>query len=153
MKQLLIIIGITLFLNCSNVNKDNFTSNKVISSKGEKIYINSLNWGVTNDYQMTAISSNPNKLHDRTDSINTVKGIDPFIYSFDNDTLNLFFQYKISYKTEENFKSVKIIYNVVDRKKFIEISEKANINKIYHKVPLRKEFDNDTDLPKAPTRN
>jgi hypothetical protein len=65
---------------CSpSVDNGSFHSNVLISSKGEKIFVNSINWGVTGDYQLSVISKDSLRLKDRNDTIGTIKGIKPFI--------------------------------------------------------------------------
>lgn len=153
MKKNIFIIGLIIVTSCSSITNDTFNSRELISTTGEKIYINSLNWGMTNDYQLTVISKNKDRLKKRTDSLNTIKGIDPFIYSFNNDTLKLFFNKKKSYNVKDEFNSIKVVYSNLTREEFIGISEKANNNQLFYKVPMMKLDNKDSLLPKAPSDN
>ncbi len=136
-----------LFVSCSSQFQDTFNSKVLKSSKGEKIYINSRNWGLTGDYQITAITSNKGKLKTRNDTIDIVKGLDPFIYNFKNDTLNLFFKNKISYELKETFRTINIKFIVLSNEEFY----KARLKSDNHSVPENVEIDYPSDFPKAPT--
>jgi hypothetical protein len=135
-----------LFVSCSSPIQDTFNSKELQSSKGEKIYINSLNWGITDDYQITAITSNKSKLKTRNDTTDIVKGLDPFIYSFKNDTLNLFFRNNISYELKEAFRTISIKYIVLSNEDFY----KARLKAINQSVPENHEINYPSDFPKAP---
>jgi hypothetical protein len=84
---------LTAFLlnSCIEIH-DTFQSKKLVSSKGEKFYINTLNWGMTDDNQYTVISKDFNRLKERGDTIGGISGLTPFIYKFSNDTWRSFFQ-------------------------------------------------------------
>jgi hypothetical protein len=128
-----------------------FNSKELVSSKGEKIYVNSLNWGVTDDHQLTCISSSKDKLKKINDTINICKGLQPFIYSFRNDTLKLFFKNKIFYRTKEYFKTIKIEYVTLNIIEYQEIMKKSFKNDGYYSVPKidTKHWD---DMPSPPSR-
>ena len=129
-----------------------FNSRELISSKGEKIYVNSLTWGTTDDHQLTSISSSKEKLKKRNDTTNTIKGLEPFIYSFNNDTLKLFFKNKIFYKVKEHFKTIKIEYIALDVMEYKEIMKKSFKNDGYSSVPIRVESKSSSDVPPPPSR-
>jgi hypothetical protein len=61
---------------------------------------------MTDDHQLSIVTSDPTKLTERSDSVGTIKGLEPFIYTFKNDTLEIFFKNRIRYKVNEKFKSV-----------------------------------------------
>ena len=126
-------------LACSSPIRDTFNSVVLTSSAGEKIYINSLNWGMTDDNQMSIVTSNPKRLRDRADSVHTVDGLDPFFYSFENDTLKLFFDRRITYNVSENFKSIMLKYVALNAREYAKISRQAYENAGYCAVPKRKE--------------
>jgi len=88
-RYLLITLIVITLNSCVDVH-DTFRSKRLVSSKGEKIYINTLNWGVTDDYQYTVISKDSNKLRERKDTIGGIKGLTPFVYKFSADTLTIF---------------------------------------------------------------
>ncbi|WP_129716152.1 hypothetical protein [Pedobacter sp. SYP-B3415] len=128
-KDSLVIIMLAIFAaGCLPSRKDTFNTVELTSSKGEKIYINSLNWGVTDDYQMTAISKDKKKARHRSDSINVIKGLDPFFYRFRNDTLNLYFDDQINYRIKEKFKTAHIRYIALSRQAYTVVQHKAYQN-------------------------
>ena len=148
----LIVIGLLISQSCSPSMNDTFNSEVLTSSKQEKIYINTLNWGLIDDYQISAVSSNENKVQKRTDTSNVVKGLEPFIYSFENDTLNLYFDGKVSYYIKEKFKTVHVNYIALNPKGYRAIQGKSYENKDgYHSVPKRKKQDYPSDMPKPPS--
>jgi hypothetical protein len=127
------------YLNaCStSITDDSFNSKQLVSSKGEKIYINSINRGVTGDCQLSIISKNPHSLKEIDDTVGVVEGLDPFIYSFNNDTLTLFFYDSVHYKIKEKFKTIMVNYIVVSDSTYLLISEKALYNFGYFSVPAK----------------
>jgi len=141
-----------IFLSCSPTIKDTFNSIELISSKGEKIYINSLNWGVTDDSQITSISVNKERVKVRTDTIDVVKGLEPFFYSFKNDSLKLYFNNEVSYKLNVHFKTIGVSYIALNAKEYRSIRNKAYINDGYFCIPKREKIDYPSDMPKSPTR-
>jgi len=145
-----ILILLTLF-SCSSTTKDTFNSIELVSSKGEKIYINSLNWGVTDDNQITVISTNKERVKERTDTIDVVKGLEPFFYSFKNDSLKLFFSNEATYKLKEDFKTINVSYIVLSAEKYNKIRPKAYNNDGYFSIPRREKIIYPSDMPKAPT--
>lgn len=149
MKNILIFL---MFLSCSSTVKDTFNSIELISSKGEYIYINSLNWGVTDDYQITAISSNKKRVKDRTDTIDVAKGLEPFFYSFKNDSLKLYFNNEVSYKLKDHFRTISVSYIALSAKEYRSVRQKAYINDGYYSIPKREKIDYPSDMPKSPSR-
>lgn len=149
MKNILLFL---LFFGCSSTVKDTFNSVELVSRKGEKLYINSLNWGVTDDYQITAISSNKERVKERNDTIDVMKGLDPFFYSFENDSLKLYFNNEISYRVKEQFKSIKIVYISLSAKDYRNIRQKAYINDNHFSIPRRERINYPSDMPKAPSK-
>lgn len=137
--------------DCSAPVQGTFISEELTSSKGEKVYINSLNWGMTDDYQMSLVTHDSKKLTSRSDSVGTVSGLEPFIYSFKNDTLRLFFDRRVTYTSMEKFKTIVIEYVPVDRDDFQAIRAKAYNNDGYHTVPKRQKVDYPADMPKPPS--
>lgn len=134
---ILISIFILALESCEPVLKDTFTSKKLVSSKGESLFINSINWGGTGDRQLSNISKNEKKLRERVDSVATVKGLDPFIYSFSNDSLNLFFNDEVSYVAPDSFQSITITYHALSKKQWNNLYRMAIENNGYHTVPSR----------------
>lgn len=93
---------------CKTSLNDSFDSSELISSKGEKVYINSLNWGVTGDYQISRISKKPSWVKNRGDTIGVIKGLEPFTYIIRNDSLKLFFYGEIAYRVKEHFNAINV---------------------------------------------
>lgn len=141
-----------VFLSCSPSVEDTFNSIELTSSKGEKIYINSLNWGVTDDYQITAISSRKDRVRERIDTLGVAKGLEPFFYSFDKDTLKLFFNNSVTYEIKENFKTIAVEYLVLNAKNYKDIRQKAYENKGYYSIPKREKVDYPSDMPIGPKK-
>lgn len=73
LQHLLFIMFLLLLQACSTpLLQDSFRSKRLISSKGEKIFVNSINWGVTGDYQLSLISKDSLRLNNRNDTIGSV---------------------------------------------------------------------------------
>lgn len=129
----------TCLISCCTLQmEDTFNSRELISSKGERIYINSINWGVTDDHQLTLISKDKEKIRNRRDTNSAVKGLEPFIYTFKNDTLTLFFNKKITYNVDEHFNTIVIIYSALSPEYYSEIRKLAIENSKYYIVPMRR---------------
>lgn len=77
---------------------------ELVSTGNEKLFIESENWGVTGDSQLTIITTE-DKGEFEVDSTRQIifKGLDPFLYRVSNDTLFLILGQKS--KIPENFKS------------------------------------------------
>lgn len=146
MKNIIILL---VLISCSSATNDTFNSIELVSSKGEKIYINSLNWGVTDDNQMTIVTTNKDRLKERNDTIDVVNGLEPFFYSFKNDSLNLFFNNEVTYKIKEHFKTINVNYFVLNAKKYNELRKKAYKNEGYFSIPRREKTIYPPNMPKA----
>ena len=120
MMPIVFLIMILLY-SCLPTFEDTLRCKEIVSSKGEKIYIKSINWGVTGDYQATIVTSDIEKMKTRTDTIGSVHTLDPFLYRFKNDTLTLVFSEEKNYEIKEKFKTVKIKYTVVESSDFWKI--------------------------------
>lgn len=138
MKKVITILLLATFSSCTPTFEDTFNSKELVSSKNEKIYINSLNWGVNDDYQMTIVSSNKNKIKNRLDTVGVIKGFEPFIYSFKNDTLTLIFDGAVSYSINEKFKTIGVKYIILNKQDFKKIRNLAYENDDYYAIPIRK---------------
>jgi hypothetical protein len=145
--KIFISVFILLNIGCSPLIKDTFNSIELTSTKGEKIYINSLNWGATDDYQMTIISSNKKRIMIRKDTLDVVKGLEPFIYCFENDSLKLFFKEEITYAVKDTFSTIKIAYKILDNTDFYRARNNSNR---YHSVPALNDNIAPSEFPKAP---
>ncbi|WP_256002766.1 hypothetical protein [Pedobacter deserti] len=132
---------------CSSDFGDSFTSQALTSSKGEVIYVNTLNWGVTDDHQLSAVSTDLNKLSERTDTAGTIEGLEPFIYSFKNDSLTLYFDREVAYNVGERFKTIRVSYVSLDGEEFRGLRAKAYKNDDYYCVPKRRPSAMSSDMP------
>jgi hypothetical protein len=137
-----------LISGCTSLPNGTFNSEQLTSSKGEKIYINSLNWGVTDDYQMSIVSSVKNRLKKRSDSLGVISGLEPFVYTFKNDSLTLYFDRDISYRVKEQFRTIHISYVCLDQSKYRKIRMRAYSNEEYHSVPKTKRKTYPPEMPK-----
>lgn len=136
--KLSIFLTITLLLLLSGCveTHDTFRSKELVSSKGEKIYINTLNWGMTDDNQYSIISKNSNRLKKRNDTIGVTSGLTPFIYKFSGDTLTIFFQHGRKIDIKEKFNTIELNYISLENRDYMELINKAGIGEGgYHLVP------------------
>ena len=124
-QHLFFIMFLLLLQACSTpLLQDSFRSKRLMSSKGEKIYVNSINWGVTGDYQLSLISKDSLRLKNRNDTIGSVSGLNPFKYQFQNDTLTLYFYKHISYRLTDDLNTIKVVYKVVSDSVYTNLNEK-----------------------------
>ena len=120
------ILIIMLFSSCFNSFEDTTRCKEIISTKGEKIYVKSINWGVTDDKQATIITSDIERMKTRTDTAGAVHILDPFLYRFKNDTLTLIFSEERNYKIREKFKTIKVKYVIVEFSEFWKIKNESD---------------------------
>jgi hypothetical protein len=113
---LLILLG-----SCFPAFEDSVKCKELVSSRGEKIYVKSINWGVTGDKQVTIITSDIEKMKTRNDTAMSVHILEPFLYHFESDTLTLIFSENKTYEIKERFKSIKVKYTIVEFSKFWEM--------------------------------
>lgn len=120
--KVLIYLFLLLFIGCIDINTDgDFRSRVFTSTKGENLYINTLNWGLTYDSQFTILTKNPNELKKREDSLFAIKGLEPFVYYFENDTLEIISLEKIN--IQETFQTIKIQFRVVGNIEYSRIND------------------------------
>lgn len=103
--------------NCQPYEGD-FRSSKIVSSSGDVVYINSLNWGISGDYQLTSVTTDSNKLKQRSDSSNSIKGLDPFLYRFKKDTLFFFMRKKNKHTFRGLPKGINVRYIYMDNEDY-----------------------------------
>lgn len=149
MKQIAIICF--CFSSCNTPLNDSFNSIELISRKGERIYVNSLNWGVTHDHQMTCISRNPDRVKDRKDTVDVVKGLEPFICLFRNDSLKLFFLNEIFYRVNERFNTISVSYVALPPNEYYAVVRKVGRDSGYYSVPMKKTTTYPSDMPMPPS--
>src|SRR4051812_30034374 len=111
-------------ISCS-AQQGTFVSKQLKSSKGEILYINSINWGVTDDNQLTVITKNKNELKAVEDTLGAVYGLQPFIYKFKDDTFNLYFINRISYKVSAVFETIKIKYSILSPEEYNKLFQQT----------------------------
>ncbi len=148
-KMCLTVSVLMVNMGCASGLNDTFKSEVLTSSKGEKIYVNTLNWGVTDDHQITAISADKDKARERSDTVDVVKGLDPFVYAFKNDTLSLYFNGNINYKIKNEFKTIYIKYVSLGKRAYREVRAMAYDNESgYCSVPKYRRPNYPPDMPK-----
>jgi hypothetical protein len=126
---------VLFFSSCVSVEETR-RSKELVSSTGEKIYINTLNWGITDDNQYTVISKDVNRLRTRSDTLNAIKGLSPFVYLFNRDTLSIYYLAWKNIKVSDNLQSIKITYHPLQNKEFMDIMLKAGKGEYgYNLVP------------------
>ncbi|WP_156305401.1 hypothetical protein [Sphingobacterium endophyticum] len=106
--------------------QDSFRSTELVSSRGERFYINTLNWGVTGGYQYTVVSKDRNRLKERGDTIAGIKGLSPFVYRFSQDTLYLYYQEEKAIDIGGELHSVEINYFPLDNTSYMDVLNKAS---------------------------
>jgi hypothetical protein len=148
MKALKLICFLLSLSSCTGPLQDSFESRKLISTKGENIYVNSINWGVTDDHQLSVISSNSDKLRQRADSVGAVKGLEPFIYSFSNDSLTLYFRGDVTYRIVEEFRTIIVTYKSLSPNAYNSLAAKSEKNSLYYSVPMERSVSYPPDMPK-----
>ncbi len=146
-------ILITLISGCFPKITEDVISRELVSSKGEKIYINTINWGVTGDHQLSTITKNKKRLTKSLDTIDAVRGLDPFVYSFNHDTLRLYFDCGIRYVPKEKFETIVVEVFECGLYEYKELRKKAFDNNGYYNVPVRKEIVYPPDMPLPPDEN
>jgi len=150
-KLSIVITSLALLGSCNSNVEGTSNHEELVSSNGEKIYINSLNWGVTGDSQITSITDRSESIKS-TDTIESIKGLEPFIYRFEKDTLNLYFKDSITYKVNKEFYYIRIAYHKLNAKKYNEIYRKAVQNDEFHTIPKRVKTNYPADMPKGPSK-
>ncbi|MGJ1385970.1 hypothetical protein ACR782_07195 [Sphingobacterium spiritivorum] len=119
-----VLTFIILIVGCDKYG-DTFRSKELVSSKGEKLYINTLNWGINDDNQYTIITKDADRLKDRTDTVDAINGLLPFVYRFSGDTLSVFYLKWRDISIKEKFKSIKINYNPLENRDYMNLINKA----------------------------
>ncbi|GEP52738.1 hypothetical protein FNO01nite_34100 [Flavobacterium noncentrifugens] len=150
-KLSIVIASLALLGSCNSNAEGTLNHEELISLNGERIYINSLNWGVTDDSQITLITDRSENIKS-TDTIESIKGLEPFIYKFEKDTLNLYFKDSVTYKVNKEFNYIRIAYHKLNAKKYNEIYKKAMQNDEFHAIPKRVKTDYPADMPKGPRK-
>lgn len=147
MRWIFVLILVFIMAKC-NTSPTHFESVELTSKRGEKLYVNTLNWGVTDDHQLTIITKNKEKLRYALDTVDAIKGLEPFVYSFKQDTLHLYFDNYVSYTIKDHLKSIHVKYSVLDDLKYISLKELASNNNGYYSVPKRISQQYPSDMPK-----
>jgi hypothetical protein len=139
MKKVATILTLLIFSSCFEEQEENdFNSIELSSSQKERLYINSVNWGVTADKQLTIVSKDKNKLKHGLDTGGCIYGLNPFIFKFSGDTLYLFHLGKKKIPIADKFNSIYVSDNSINNSKFSELSEMAMQNEKFHLVPEKK---------------
>ena len=129
---LFFIISVLIFLISSSYEDHNVYQLYSFKSHdgSEQIYIKSKNWGLTLDHQLTSISMNSNKKEIGIDSLSEYifKGLDPFLYKFENDTLFIYNTNKIRVPPDLKLSKISIFQIIIKNTQYTELFKKANDN-------------------------
>lgn len=99
-------------------------------NKKSTIYIKTKNWGVTGDHQLTVVSTSPEKEFEPDSTKEMIfKGLEPFLYKSNKDTLFLFVWEKSI--IPENVRSKWIVKQTeVDNPKMMNLRNDSSFNRI-----------------------
>lgn len=140
-----------LIISCANeFGSKEFNQIDIVSGKAEHIYISTINSGVTGDHQYTLITNKKISDVKDFDKTKSLKGLDPFIYSFSNDTLNLYFRNSINYEVPFKPESITIQYFTLNNADYGDLFKKTFDNKLYHSVPNNIGNSGYPNMPKPP---
>lgn len=101
-----------------------YKTTELYSNRGEKLYIKRKIYGIKGDIQITSISTV--KGWDELDETKeyVYKGLEPFIYSYQNDTLRVYSRQRV--KTPANFHStIRIIQIELENPQYMDLMYKA----------------------------
>ena len=118
-------------MSCSSDVNEGFNSIVLTASKGGRVYINSVNRGLTGDKQLTVISSDKDRL--RYDAPDAIDGLMPFIYTFHNDTLHLY--HTAAIHLPENLNGIHIAGSQVNNSTYAGLEGQAIAGGACHCVP------------------
>ena len=121
----IIILAVIFFNSCFPNLDDTQNCKELVSSKGEKVYVKSINWGVTGDHQVTIITHDIERMKIRTDTAGAVHMLEPFLYRFKNDTLTLVFSQWKTYEIKEKLKTIKVKYVNVEFSEFWRLKNES----------------------------
>jgi hypothetical protein len=144
MKQLLILSLFSL-LSCQESNNEIYHNRKLVSKKGETIYVRSVNWGLTGDSQLSIITKDSLADLSSENNRDIVKGLDPFLYSFHKDTLTLYFYNTVTYRIKEKFSTIKVSYKKIQGAEYNLLRKSDKFGKVIFSVP----FYEDTKTPQG----
>jgi hypothetical protein len=114
----ILILAMVLLNSCFPNLEDTQNCKEIVSSKGEKVYVKSINWGMTGDHQVTIITHDIERMKIRTDTAGAVHMLEPFLYRFKNDTLTLVFSQWKTYEIKEKLKTINVKYVIVEFSEF-----------------------------------
>jgi len=80
---------------------------------------------VTDDNQHTIITKDVGRLKNRTDTVNAINGLSPFVYRFRGRYFVCFFLEWKEIDIKERFKSIKIDCNPLENREYMSIINKA----------------------------
>lgn len=118
------------FSKLTDVYSPTYNSVELISTKNQKLFIKSKNWGVTGDSQITIITNDEEREFE-IDSTKQIisKGLEPFLYKVSNDTLFLTLRQKIKIPNGFNSNWI-IIQNEVDNPTMMDLRHDKDFKKI-----------------------
>jgi hypothetical protein len=131
LSSILLLIYFLFDQSVGDLGKPTYRIIPILSQdKKSTIYIKAKNWGVTDDHQLTVITASPEKEFE-PDSTKEIlfKGLGPFLYKSNKDTLFLYVVKKSH--IPEGFRSKWIITQIeIDNSKMIALSKDIVFNKI-----------------------
>ncbi|MDB5267289.1 MAG: hypothetical protein JWP58_329 [Hymenobacter sp.] len=132
-KYLFALVSLFSIASCNGESDDSHVT-KIVSSKGEALYVKSYNWGITGDKQISTISDNDDPLEfGEKNEPHIVKGLDPFIYRFEHDTLIIYSRIAVN-PFSVHCPSIVIQYKIVDNPDYMDLYQLIGSN-TYHVVP------------------
>jgi hypothetical protein len=101
------------------------------SDMKSKIYIKRKVWGVTSDYQVTVISNSPDEIGQLDSTIDFVyKGLEPFIYRIQSDTLVIYTMLPTSEPRDFDSSKIRVIQKKVSNQEYMKLIYKINKGEI-----------------------
>ncbi|WP_316820380.1 hypothetical protein [Pedobacter gandavensis] len=128
------IISLIYFLFAQSVGDFGRPTYRIIlilsQNNKSTIYIKTKNWGVTDDYQLTVVSTSPEKEFEPDSTKEMIfKGLEPFLYKSNKDTLCLFVREKSI--IPENIRSKWIVKQTeVDNPKMMSLRNDSSFKRI-----------------------
>ena len=122
-----------LLVSCSTGYGDHRCA-KLVSSKGDALYVKTYNWGITGDGQLSTLAGDaaPIGFADRGNA-GVVNGLEPFLYRFEQDTLTLYSRSHLPPFSLPG-SSITVRYQVVDNPDHMNLRRLAD-HSPYYRVP------------------
>jgi hypothetical protein len=144
-----ILLSVFIF-SCNEKVNDGFNSIEIRSSKNKRIYLNSINWGITGDHQISIITNYKDRLKYNFDTTGTINGLMCIIYKFKNDTLFLYHLDTIKHLIPDSLNGIFIKDHVISNSIFSNLAFQAMQNNVYHFIPNTPTTRSNMHVPKPP---